>query len=374
MNLSDKNRTKVILIGIASLLAFYAFFLIITFVYPSNFLLQKPKIEIFTPKDRIKKDWREAGFTAMETKNRLTAYVMEKDKNKRDFFFSTTYFGKLPNQLSEEQKKLFHKKTTVIGDKPIILYEYKTGTISKKGLESWNKTYNEMLTKKTKLTKKQLYNPQTIDATTCAKLLENKRFLFYTGSGISIAAGIPSGATSRKNIGFDDTKEVDQLVINILTNPQKIIDEQKKFEATFRNAKPTSAHKALANIGFSHNAHIITSNIDKLHEQSGIRPWNAMTSHTTTYLLLIEKPTPVSGNYPYLKANPQWLKDMDFVICIGMGSDVKGFLAGYKKHNPKGKIIAINKTAVPYLQSEDYFLQGDIQEIVPALEKKLKKD
>jgi len=56
-----------------------------------------------------------------------------------------------------------------------------------------------------------------------------------------------------------------------------------------------------------------------------------------------------------------------------MSSDVKGFMAWYKKYNPKGKIIGIDKHPVKYLGNEDCFLQGDAQKIIPQLKNMLIK-
>ena len=78
----------------------------------------------------------------------------------------------------------------------------------------------------------------------------------------------------------------------------------------------------------------------------------------------------ISG--PWLRENikPEWLKEIDGVITIGLSYDDRGFLGWYKENNPNGKIIAIDLEQPSYLGNEDFILKGDCQEILPELEEK----
>jgi len=378
-----KIKLRKIIKIISAVLVIVSFFIAIdyvtTYVCSRNMLLQKPLKDNFTPKDRLERDWREEGFNMLGSKvDRFVTIFMEKSKDKRDFHFIVTYLNHLPDQLSEEQKKLFKQETRVINQKPMVFYNYSTGQMFGQQVkiqeEKHNQRIDSTLMKKGALEKKQKKKPQKINVKECAELIKNKKFMFYTGAGISVASAIPMGQQLRRDfLGYDGNKPVDELTRNIFFAPEKVIAGQEKFEETFKNATPTKAHYALAEIALKNNAHIMTSNIDRLHKQAGIRSWPVMTSYRKKYLYFIEKPEPVSGNYAYLQANPQWLKDIDFIVCIGMSHDVKGILAWYKKNNPNGRIIAINTDEVKYLDENDYFLQGDSQVIVPALKKELEK-
>jgi NAD-dependent SIR2 family protein deacetylase len=353
-----------------------------TWLYPTNLLLQKPVRVVFSKEDRLKKDWRGRGFHSNFDGKKFSIYFQEKFDDKRNHYFILTYPGKLPEELPEKYKKLFKYETRVINGKEFDLYLYSTGKLKDKS--RWLKTYYEVLDmslgKKSSapsefLTLPRVFPrnsqfPKKITYDECAELIKNKRFLFYTGSGISFDAGISTGAQLKNESGYDKTKMVDQFVKNVLTNPQAIINVHKKFEESFKYAQPTRAHIAISDIALRYNSHIITSNKDKLHEQTGIKAWDVMRGAYGAPWLG-KRPIPESGNFVYLKANPQWLKDIDFVICVGMSGDVIGFLAWYKKHNPNGIIIAINKSELPYLGNEDYLIQGDIQEILPALARSL---
>jgi NAD-dependent SIR2 family protein deacetylase len=377
------KKNKVLLL-LAIPVVFVCAYLVLSYLYPPNMLLEKPEHAIFTKEDRLQRDWRRGDFHSSDNEHKMCIYFQEKFDDHKNYYFIATYFGSLPKELSENHKKLFQHESRIIGGKAIDLYSYATGTL--KDPDRWLPIYDETLeTTLSKspenltnqlalplnfLKKGEKTNPQKISEQECATLLKNKRFLFYTGAGLSAAAGIKTGVQLRKEIGLDETKKIDQFTMNILTNPQAIIDVHEKFEESFKHIEPTPAHISIANLAMKHNAHVVTSNIDKLHEQTGVKAWNIMSKHTCNFLLW-EQPIPESGNFTYLEANPQWLKNIDFVICIGMSTDVEGFLAWYKKHNPQGKIIAINRDMVPYLGDEDYFLQGDAQEILPAVEGEL---
>ncbi|MGL9732219.1 MAG: hypothetical protein ACR5KX_05660 [Wolbachia sp.] len=68
-------------------------------------------------------------------------------------------------------------------------------------------------------------------------------------------------------------------------------------------------------------------------------------------------------NFDWLMNNikPEHLRQIDFIVTCGLNSDTVGFLALYKKRNPKGKIIAMN------LVQPNYLGAGDLQETLPDL-------
>ena len=66
---------------------------------------------------------------------------------------------------------------------------------------------------------------------------------------------------------------------------------------------------------------------------------------------------------------PEVAKQIDGIVCIGSSYDFMGFLALYKKLNPRGTIIAINEYHPDYICKKDFLIQGDVQEILPRIEK-----
>ena len=65
------------------------------------------------------------------------------------------------------------------------------------------------------------------------------------------------------------------------------------------------------------------------------------------------------------------LEEVEAIVCIGLSKDDCGFLAWYKANNPDGLLVAIDLEKLNYLAKEDYFVQGDLQKIVPQLPRNL---
>lgn len=117
---------------------------------------------------------------------------------------------------------------------------------------------------------------------------------------------------------------------------------------------PTPAHYAVKNIVLLKNWQLLTENVDSLHQRSGVE----VLGNTSGKM-----------NFDWLMNNikPEHLKQIDFVVTCGLNSDGLGFLASYKKYNPKGKIIAMNLVQPNYLGSDDILVAGDLQETLPDL-------
>jgi hypothetical protein len=81
----------------------------------------------------------------------------------------------------------------------------------------------------------------------------------------------------------------------------------------------------------------VTENLDCLHEYSGILP----------YRINAEELREIASSQ---------LHNIDYVVCVGLSYDDKGFLGWYKKNNPKGKIIAIDLGHPSYLGDEDFII------------------
>ena len=188
--------------------------------------------------------------------------------------------------------------------------------------------------------------PKTITLDELCHLLLAKRVIFYTGAGISANAGVSTMAGLKASLGLNQ-QVVDNLTRAVLREGDKSLLPWKSFCESMFNAEPTKAHVALARIALAKNVLIFTENIDYLHERSGIMP---VRPTKQTVLNNIE---------------PNDLKQLDAIICIGLSRDDKGFLAYYKMHHPKGMIVAIDLSLPSYLSEDDCFLGGDLQKIVP---------
>lgn len=199
--------------------------------------------------------------------------------------------------------------------------------------------------------------PEKINTKKLAEIIKGKRIIFYTGAGISIPAGIPGMNELMSGLGIDTDQEVDGFTHGAATNPEATMSMWEDFVNQMANAEPTKAHKAMTEIAEKIGCQIVTANTDMLHEKTGIK-----AIHTIR-------------QWHSLGIKPEWLKDIDIIIAIGLSGDVKGFLGWYRENNPAGKIIGADITdqSPEYLGDQDYFLQGDVQETLPELAEEIKK-
>lgn len=191
-----------------------------------------------------------------------------------------------------------------------------------------------------------------IETAQFAEILKAKKVLFYTGAGISMASGVHNMDQLEKSLGIDMSKEADDLLKKAVKNPQEVIDSWEKFTKDAFEKPATEAHEALARLAVESESKIFTENIDRLQEKAGVK-----AIHLTG---------------PWLKENvrPEWLKDIDAIVTVGLSFDDRGLLGWYKENNPAGRIVAINMNQPSYLGKEDFLIKGDCQQLIPELERK----
>lgn len=190
-------------------------------------------------------------------------------------------------------------------------------------------------------------NPKNLNIDDATNLIKHKKCVFYTGAGIS-AGVVPTMKELMNNIGI--SKNFLSTISKAMDNPENTISVMDKFYNACLFGQPTDAHIATKAILLQKNWGLITENLDLLHQRSGI--------------------TPLSHNgKDWIRGNVgiNDLKQIDYIITIGLAKDESGFLGWYKHHNPSGKIIAINLTKPIYLDDQDYLVQGDIQKLIPHM-------
>jgi hypothetical protein len=197
---------------------------------------------------------------------------------------------------------------------------------------------------------KTRFNPQKIDSSTLFDLLINKKFIFYTGAGISAASSVATMSQLEESM-YMGSGILNFLKILIM-EPQKLCFAFKQFCKLCVDAQPTPAHIALHKIAQNKSCAIITENVDLLHQRAGSLPFYANCSeiHAIT---------------------PENTQDIDLIICVGLSYDDRGLLTYFKKHNPAIKFIAIDIGNPSYLSEQDYLVQEDLQCVISKLSKVL---
>ncbi len=385
-----------------------------------NLLLEGP--ELVSPEEERKQESEVSFSFSSDTRRYYFSY-----KNGKSFFM-IEYFDSLPDELSEEEKEKFIKEKRKQGEieKTVYVLKYSEIPESTEKMEKLNSSQSkkyciaqprdfergmidrfivddsnkqimsEILVKystlkpekisqiveqifeahhkqdreaiytisnrfpkeiaeklKAEIRERMLPKPQEIEIAQLVEILKNKKVLFYTGAGISMANRVYNMEQLQKTLGIEMSKKVDGLLKRALANPQNVINSWEEFIKAAFEKPATPAHQSLSKLAQKLKSQIFTENVDHLQEKAGVR-----AIHLTG---------------PWLKENvqPEWLKDIDVVITVGLSYDDRGFLGWYKENNPNGKIVAINLSQPSYLGSEDFILKGDCQKEIPELEKNL---
>lgn len=182
-------------------------------------------------------------------------------------------------------------------------------------------------------------------------IIKNGRTIIYTGAGLSVAAGIPDMDKMREQLGLNSYQSVDEFTRMLMFKPEELKGKLQKLQAPFFGA-PTLAHLALAEIQKLTGVRIVTENLDMLGEAAGQD--------------LITR-----DNIDKTFSNKE-LGDIDYIITVGLGTDDSNLLWRFKQVSPTGCIVAVNIIPPTYLDTTDYYLEGNAQEIIPKLEELLK--
>lgn len=199
------------------------------------------------------------------------------------------------------------------------------------------------------LTDKTKNQPKIITEAESAQFIQNNNVVFYTGAGISLAAGIDDLGRLMSLLGINPQESAVEYTAYVNEHESTILHNFVDFCNRAFTVEPTKAHYALADIAVFKKTQILTENFDFLHQRTGILPFCMDAS------LLRQKVSPLD------------LKTVDAVICIGLSHDDRGFLGWYKKHNPQGLIIAFDIGLPDYLGTEDFLVKGDAQETVKTV-------
>lgn len=109
-----------------------------------------------------------------------------------------------------------------------------------------------------------LYNPNHIKTLPMAR----KKIAVLTGAGVSAESGI---STFRDNDGLWENFDPYEVasIDGWLKDPGKMLTFYNHMRTHVRDAKPNAAHKAIADMEKDYDVHVITQNVDNLHERAG---------------------------------------------------------------------------------------------------------
>ncbi len=97
-----------------------------------------------------------------------------------------------------------------------------------------------------------------------------KRFVVLSGAGISAESGL---STFRDSGGLWENHRIEDVASpeGFMRNPKLVLDFYNARRRQLKDVKPNEAHCILAELEQNFDVHIITQNVDDLHERAGSR-------------------------------------------------------------------------------------------------------
>lgn len=192
-------------------------------------------------------------------------------------------------------------------------------------------------------------HPALINQTALESIIKNKKVLFYTGAGLSAASNVPTMNELNELLGLEIGERFVFSLEKVMESPREFAERIKIFHDACLYSAPIPGHFALRDLSLYNNTRLVTENLDCLHEATGIFPYRIDAKH------LREE---IGGAS---------LAQIDYIICIGLSFDDRGFLGWYKEQNPQGKILAIDIQQPSYLGDEDFWINDDLQMLFPRI-------
>jgi len=186
---------------------------------------------------------------------------------------------------------------------------------------------------------------QIISSQQAASLLKGKNVLFFTGAGISMAAGLPDLA--ELNAAIDGMfSPLDSYIEDILQNrTDGRASFVKQYYSLFTESEPTEAHYLIAKLCREHGFTLATESFDNLHQKTGIEPIFQNTDEVVI---------PNLGQYDYL-------------VTVGLNAGIGNVDKEYRILNPHGRIIAITPEPPYYLLDRDYYINEPYAEALSTI-------
>ena len=279
--------------------------------------------------------------------------------------FEVRLHDKMIDGLSEEEVAKFNREEEVIGGKSHDVYVYRYGASLEKADAEARETEGEgesytvedrqyVMEERKIMSQYELQEGQVVDSAQLAEEIRDKNVVFYTGAAISEKGGVAGMTRLEEQLGIADKKNWQEAVKHLVRNSEDVGKTWSEFSGAMAENEPTETHRALTRIAEQTDSAVMTENMDLLHERAGTQAIHA------------------SG--PYFRENVSIdnLKKIDAVVTVGLGYDDRGCLAWYKRHNPNGKIIAINKEKPGYFGKGDLLVKGDLHKNISQLEKEPK--
>jgi NAD-dependent deacetylase len=176
-----------------------------------------------------------------------------------------------------------------------------------------------------------------------------KKIVVLSGAGISAESGIK---TFRDADGLWEGHDIMEVAspIGWNKNPTLVLDFYNKRRAQLLTVQPNKAHEILAELEKQFNVHIITQNVDDLHERAG----SSSILHLHGELLKVRSVTNE-------KNIMQWKTDLNLGDCDADGNQLRPHIVWF------GEAVPLIEKAIEIVESADILIIiGTSLQVYPA--------
>ena len=189
---------------------------------------------------------------------------------------------------------------------------------------------------------------------------KSKKLVFFTGAGISTNSGIPD---FRGPKGVWKTATPIYFQDFISSKEKRIESWEKKFsnELSIDSAKPNIGHLKLAEImNRKEKTHLITQNVDNLHQDSGIDNSKITELHgNATYAKCLD----CSKKYELTFIKEDFLATKEPPICNICGGLIKTATISFGQAMPEEEMITAQRVSI---KSDLFICLGSSLAVFPA--------
>ena len=189
---------------------------------------------------------------------------------------------------------------------------------------------------------------------------KSKNLVFFTGAGISTNSGIPD---FRGPKGVWKTATPIYFQDFISSKEKRIESWEKKFsnELSIDSAKPNIGHFKLAEImNRKEETHLITQNVDNLHQDSGIDNSKITELHgNATYAKCLD----CSKKYELTFLKEDFLATKEPPVCNICGGIIKTATISFGQAMPEEEMITAQKVSI---KSDLFICLGSSLAVFPA--------
>lgn len=176
-----------------------------------------------------------------------------------------------------------------------------------------------------------------------------KKIVVLTGAGISAESGIK---TFRDADGLWEGHDIMEVAspIGWNKNPTLVLDFYNKRRAQLLTVQPNKAHEILAELEKQFNVHIITQNVDDLHERAG----SSSILHLHGELLKVRS---IANE----KNIMHWKTDLNLGDCDDKGNQLRPHIVWF------GEAVPLIKKAIEIVETADILvIIGTSLQVYPA--------